>query len=169
MNSSQSTTAPAQSSPAAPENSFVRFTDSPIHGQGGFAKCDIAAGTRLIEYVGERIDKAEAQKRCEDDNRYIFYIDETWDIDGNVAWNPARLMNHSCAPNCETEVDEDEGRVWIQALRNIKAGEELAFNYCYDLTDYLDHPCRCGASECVGFIVAEEHFDQVRGQRSASA
>ena len=153
----------------APDNSFVRFTDSPIHGQGGFAKCDIPAGTRIIEYLGERIDKVEAQKRCEDDNRYIFYIDETWDIDGNVPWNPARLLNHSCVPNCETELDEDEGRVWIDALRDIKAGEELAFNYCYDLTDFQDHPCRCGTKECVGFIVAEEHFDHVRGRKEVPA
>lgn len=141
----------------------MRFTDSPIHGMGGFAKCDIPAGTRIIEYVGERIDKAEAQKRCEDDNRYIFYIDETWDIDGKVPWNPARLLNHSCVPNCETELDE--GRVWILALRDIRAGEELSYNYCYDLADYQDHPCRCGAEECVGFIVAEKYFDQVRQRR----
>ena len=144
-------------------NQFVRFEESRIHGTGGFARCDIPAGTVIIEYVGERIDKEEALKRCEADNRYIFYIDETWDIDGDVPRNPARFINHSCAPNCETELDE--GRVWVVALRDIKAGEELSFNYCYDLTDYQDHPCRCGTPECVGYIVAEEHFESVRGQK----
>lgn len=79
------------------------------------------------------------------------------------------MLNHSCLPNCAIEVDEDEGRIWIQATRDIKAGEELAFNYCYDLTDFQDHPCRCGAKECVGFIVAEEYFDQVRGKPSVPA
>lgn len=154
MNRTEPTASPAL------ENPFVRFTNSRIHGTGGFARCDIPAGTRIIEYVGERIDKAEALRRCEADNRYIFHIDETWDIDGNVPGNPARFINHSCAPNCETELDE--GRVWIQALRDIEAGEELSFNYCYDLADYLEHPCRCGVPECVGYIVAEEHFDHVR-------
>lgn len=84
MSNLESTFATSSPPQTAPENPFVRFTDSPIHGQGGFVKCDIPAGTHIIEYVGERIDKVEAQKRCEEDNRYIFYIDETWDIDGNV-------------------------------------------------------------------------------------
>jgi uncharacterized protein len=161
--------APSSCSTGAAENPFVRFTDSTIHGTGGFARCEIPAGTPIIEYVGERIDKAEAQRRCEADNRYIFCIDETWDIDGSVAWNPARFINHSCAPNCEAELDEDEGRIWINAIRDIKAGEELSFNYGYDLADYEDHPCRCGTKECVGYIVAEEHFAHVRQRRGVSA
>ena len=169
MNSSQSNSAPTSSAPSESENPYVRFTQSAIHGTGGFAKCDIPSGTQIIEYVGERIDKAEAQRRCENDNRYIFFLDETWDIDGDVAWNPARFINHSCAPNCETEVDTEEGRVWVQTIRDITAGEELSFNYCYDMTDFEEHPCRCGTPECVGFIVAEEHFDVIRaGKKSPS-
>jgi SET domain-containing protein len=165
MNNSQSISATGPAAQASSEHPLVRFSESGIHGMGGFAKCDIPAGTYVIEYVGERIDKEEAQRRCEDDNRYIFYIDESWDIDGNVAWNPARLINHSCTPNCETEVDE--GRVWVQSIRDIKEGEELSFNYCYDVKDFEDHPCRCGAVECVGFMVAEEHFDFVRSRKEA--
>lgn len=153
---------------AAPENPFVRFSESGIHGTGGFARCDIPAGTYLIEYVGERIDKAEAQRRCELDNRYIFILDDHWDIDGDVAWNPARFINHSCSPNCEAELDEEVGRIWIKALRDITAGEELSFNYGYDISEYEEHPCRCGAAECVGYIVAEEHFAHVRQKRGAS-
>ncbi|HEU5069431.1 MAG TPA: SET domain-containing protein-lysine N-methyltransferase [Verrucomicrobiae bacterium] len=168
MNSTQPpATTPAESGDS--KHSLVRFTYSSIHGTGGFARCDIPAGTRVIEYVGERIDKAEARRRCEADNRYIFYLNEAWDIDGDVPWNPARFLNHSCVPNCESELDEDAGRVWIIALRDIKAGEELSFNYGYDLADYLDHPCRCGAPGCVGYIVSEEHFDHVRSRAAKKA
>ena len=74
---------------------------------------------------------------------------------------------HGCAPNCEAELDE--GRIWIVALRDIAAGEELSFNYGYDLTDYRDFPCRCGTSACVGFIVAEEFFAQVRVENPVMA
>ena len=118
----------------------------------------------MIEYVGERITKAESLKRCEADNEYIFTLDDEHDLDGNVPWNPARFINHSCAPNCEAELDE--GRVWIVALRDIKAGEELTFNYNYDLVDYRQHPCRCGTPVCVGYMVAEEFFEHVRVQNS---
>ena len=145
------------------ENRFVRFEQSRIHGTGGYARCDIPAGTSIIEYVGERIDKAEAARRCEDGNYFIFYINEEWDIDGSVESNPARFINHSCEPNCETELDED--RIWITAVRDIREGEELSFNYCYDLEDFQDHPCRCGSEKCVGYIVAEEHFPHVRRHR----
>jgi len=84
-------------------------------------------------------------------------------LDGNVEWNPARFLNHGCAPNSEA-ICED-GRVWIVALRDIRASEEITFNYGYDLDDYTEHPCRCGAPECVGYIVAEDFFAQVRNGR----
>ena len=108
------------------ETELTTFRSSLIHGTGGFARRDVGTGTRVIEYVGERITKAESLKRCEADNEYIFTLDDEHDLDGNVPWNPARFINHSCAPNCEAELDE--GRVWIVALRDIKAGEELTFN-----------------------------------------
>ena len=78
---------------------------------------------------------------------------------------PARFLNHSCAPDCEAELEN--GRIWIVAKRDIKAGEELTFNYGYDLDDYRNHPCRCGAPDCAGHIVAEEFFDHVRKQRDS--
>jgi uncharacterized protein len=81
-----------------------------------------------------------------------------------VPWNPARFINHSCMPNCEASIED--GRIWITALRDIEPGDELTFNYGYDLDDYKGYPCRCGTSECVGFIVAEEFFDHVRRQRA---
>ena len=120
----------------------------------------IEPDTWLIEYVGERIDKAESAKRCGEDNRYIFHLDDDFDLDGGVGWNPARWINHSCSPNCEAQLVD--GHIWIVAIRPIHSGEEITFNYSYDLEEYRDHPCRCGAADCVGFIVAEEFFDHVR-------
>jgi hypothetical protein len=136
------------------ENEYIYFRTSLIHGTGGFARLEIPAGTRLIEYVGEKIDKQEANERCCRNNEYIFYLDEAFDLDGNVDWNPARFINHSCSPNCDAESDAD--RIWIIAQRLIKTGEEITFNYGYDLEDYKEHPCRCGASNCTGYILAEE-------------
>ena len=144
------------------ETELAQFRRSRIHGMGGYARRAIGKGTRIIEYVGKRISKAESNTQCEGDNVYIFTLDDEFDLDGNVEWNPARFINHSCAPNCEAEWDED--RLWIVALRDIESEEELSFNYGYDLEDYREHPCLCGTSECVGYIVAEEHFGHVRTQ-----
>lgn len=146
------------------ETEWLVFRRSAIHGTGGFARRDIAGRTPVIEYTGEKITKAESLLRCEANNEYIFTLDDEFDLDGNVPWNPARFLNHSCAPNCEAELDA--GRITIIALRDIADGEELTFNYGYDLEDYRDHPCRCGADECLGFIVAEEFFDHVRSQNA---
>jgi SET domain-containing protein len=145
----------------------LRIAPSPIHGQGGFATRLISKGARVIEYTGERITKAESSCRCEAQNWFIFGLDEEFDLDGNVEWNPARFLNHSCAPNCEA-ICED-GRVWIIALRDIQPREEITFNYGYDLVDYEEHPCRCGAAECAGYIVAEEFFAQVSVTRASGA
>jgi len=144
------------------ETELVSVRSSVIHGTGGYARRDIASGTRVIEYVGERITKAESLRRCERDNQYIFDLDDEFDVDGNAPWNLARFINHSCAPNCEAELDG--GRIWILALRDIKEGEELTFNYGYDLEDYREHVCCCGSRDCVGYIVAEEFFEHVRKQ-----
>ncbi|MGA2864326.1 MAG: SET domain-containing protein-lysine N-methyltransferase [Verrucomicrobiota bacterium] len=145
------------------ETPGVVFKRSSIHGTGGFARLSISNGARVIEYLGERIDKRESLRRCAADNRYIFTLNQETDLDGNVAWNPARFVNHSCAPNCEAEVEDN--RIWLVARRDIQAGEEITFNYGFDLEDYQDYPCRCGAAHCVGFIVAEEYFEHVRRQR----
>jgi len=144
------------------EAELLRFGPSSIHGLGGFAKRDIAAGERIIEYVGEKIDKAESLRLCAQTNEFIFTLNENQDLDGNVPWNPARLLNHSCAPNCEAELVD--GRIWIIARGKICAGEEVTFNYGYDLEDYRQYPCNCHSPACVGFIVAEEFFQYVRRQ-----
>jgi SET domain-containing protein len=142
------------------DTDWVVFKPSPIHGLGGFARRDIPTGMRIVEYVGEKISAEESLRRCEGNNEYIFALDHHTHLDGNVVWNPARLLNHSCAPNCDAEFVD--GRIWILARRDIRAGEEVTFNYGFDLVDYREHPCRCGAPECVGYIVAEDFVEHVR-------
>ncbi len=128
--------------------------DSSIHGKGAFAVRSIPVATRIAEYRGEKISKAESAKRCEEQNDYIFYLDETFDLDGNIPGNRARFLNHSCEPNCV--VEKIDGRLWIVAARDIPSGEELTFDYGYDLEFFRDYPCRCGAAKCCGYVLAEE-------------
>jgi SET domain-containing protein len=145
---------------AIAQTELYEVRPSTIHGTGVFARADIAEGTRVIEYVGERLDKDESLRRRQDGNFFVFTVTDEFDIDGAVEWNPARFINHSCAPNCEAQ-EEDE-HIWIIAVRDIKAGEELSFNYGYDIQDYEEHACRCGAASCLGYMVAEEHFEDVK-------
>lgn len=144
------------------ETDWILFKPSQIHGVGAFARREIPTGTHILEYKGERITKKESLARCERNNEYIFAINEDYDLDGNVSWNPARFLNHSCAPNCEAVLEET--KIWVVSIRKITAGEELTFNYGYDLEDWREHACYCGAEGCVGFVVAEEFFDYVRRQ-----
>jgi SET domain-containing protein len=140
---------------------WIRADQSVIHGRGVYARVPIPAETRIIEYVGERITKAEAkrrekqrllrQKRGGDGSVYIFELNRRYDLDGRFAANVARLINHSCAPNCRAETIR--GRIWIIANRDIPAGEELTFDYGYGFSEWRLHPCRCGASRCPGFII----------------
>jgi SET domain-containing protein len=146
---------------------FWEIRPSKIHGTGVFAHTDIPAETQIIEYVGERVSKEESERRRKAGNFFVFIVTDDFDIDGLVDWNPARFINHSCAPNCEAQQEDDH--IWIYALRDISAGEELTFNYGYDLQDYEDHPCRCGAPNCIGFMVAEEHFEDVRRKEARRA
>ncbi len=145
--------------------------ESSIHQRGLFATQYIPAETQIIEYVGERITKEESDIRGEkqfehgqntgDASVYLFTLNDDWDIDGNFPWNDARLINHSCDPNCEAYVNEDETQIWIWSLKDIQEGEELLFNYGFDMESYQDHPCRCGSERCVGYILAEEYWPQL--------
>lgn len=151
-----------------PEKVVVK--DSPIHGSGCFAAVRLCRNARLLEYVGEKITKEESerrgwrqQERAKEDGSgavYIFELNDEWDIDGNVPENIARFMNHSCSPNCEALYVDD--RIWYTALRDIEAGEELFIDYGYDLSHFLEHPCRCGAPECPGYIVREDQRRKLR-------
>ncbi len=148
------------------QSDYCEVRGSEIHGRGVYATCFISKGERIIEYVGERIDKHESEKRGNAQHRkslengdaavYIFTLSKSCDLDGNVPWNTARLINHSCAPNCEAWI---EGRrIFIHALHDINGGEELTFDYGFDVDCHEDHPCRCGKPECVGYIVSRSQW-----------
>jgi uncharacterized protein len=149
---------------------WVRAGASEIHGRGVYARRDIPDGTRVIEYVGERITKAEAQRRelrrlalqrkGGDGCVTIFALNKRHDLDGRSARNVAHFINHSCAPNCRAEAIR--GRIWIVARRDIAAGDELTFDYGYGFQEWRLHPCRCGAKRCVGFIVGSAQRWRVR-------
>lgn len=134
---------------------------SSIHNRGLYARARIEEGEYIIEYRGEKISKAESERRALSQeargkkNRsgqvYIFDLNKRYDLDGNKPGNVARFANHSCEPNCEAV--NYRGRIWFVALRDIEPGEELTFDYGYALENALEHPCRCGKSTCVGFIV----------------
>lgn len=143
---------------------------SSIHNRGVFASRDISQEVRVIEYVGETISKKEAEIRAEDAMSaskqsgggavYLFTLDKKHDIDGAFPWNPARLINHSCEPNCEVEIVDK--RIWVVSVREIKKGEELSFNYGFDLDDFENHPCRCGTNSCVGYILGEDYWKELK-------
>ena len=157
------------------DSTWCEVRRSGIHGRGLFARKPILEGTYIIEYLGERIDKDESNERgwaqmdlakeTGDAAVYIFTLDDDWDIDGNVPENAARLMNHSCDPNCEAFIEEDS--IWIAALRNIPKNEELFFNYGFDLENYQDHPCQCGSIKCVGYIAGEEYWPELKKKLKA--
>lgn len=139
---------------------WLNFRYSRIEGRGAFARKAIPSGTRVVEYLGRIISKEESEQLCEDFNEYIFSLTDEHDLDGNVEWNPARLINHSCEPSCSAEQEGEE--IWIVADQDIQLGEEVTFNYGYSLDSYRDYPCNCSKAGCVGYIVAEEYHDLVR-------
>jgi len=149
---------------------------SVIHGRGLYARNDIEKDTWIVQYLGKLVDKEESDRIANEllDSAketggakvYMFILNDEWDIDGNVSWNPARLMNHSCDPNVEAQTWQDK-EIWFVALRDIKKGEELVFNYGFDLECWEDHPCRCGSPKCVGHIAGEEYWPKLKRKIAA--
>ncbi len=131
---------------------------SPIAGLGLFAARDIKPGTRILRYLGEKIPKDVSTQRLTHGNVYIFTFNDRYDIDGKIRRNTARYINHSCDPNCD--VDITTRAIWIVALRHIRDGEELTYNYGYeyDPATYRDFPCRCGAKHCRDYILAQRYW-----------
>lgn len=148
--------------PRKPSSPLIEVRESPIAGLGVFATHRIPRGTRIIEYVGERISDEEAARRYDDDameqhHTFLFAVDDDVVIDGAVDGNEARYFNHACAPNCEA-VNED-GRIYIEALIDIEPGTELLYDYALMRDDpWQDHwaelyACRCGTRKCRGTIL----------------
>ena len=135
---------------------------SPLHGLGVFAARRIPRGTRIIEYVGERVTHEEADHRYEhkkanDAHTFLFIVDAHTVIDAGVGGNEARFVNHACEPNCESVIESR--RVFIDALRAIEPGEELTYDY--QIAREPDDPpdvdavfaCRCGSERCRGSML----------------
>ncbi len=139
---------------------------SPIAGQGLFTAQDISQGTKVIPYKGEKISKDESTKRLVRGNVYICTFNTHWDIDGKPLSNKARYINHSCDPNCTVQITSRT--IWIVADRDIKAGEELPYNYGYELDEDDAHPCTCGAAQCCGFILAPQYRELLRNNKVAT-
>jgi SET domain-containing protein len=140
---------------------------SGVHGKGVFALRPIKKGERIIEYKGEMIDWDEAMRRHPHDpeqpnHTFYFSLDDDYVIDGKVGGNSSRWINHSCGPNCEAELVEGRSRtrVYIYALRNIKPGEELFFDYGLIIDEPYtrqlkkDFACWCGSANCRGTMLA---------------
>jgi SET domain-containing protein len=144
-------------------NPYLELRTSAIQGTGAFATRNIKKGTRIIEYLGQRISWRTADKRYDDENMkrhhtFLFTVDEKMCIDGAVNGSDARFINHSCDGNCEAI--NDRKRIFIDARRSIKAGEELLYDYQYERTDEHTeedeqfYACRCGSPKCRGSILA---------------
>ncbi len=149
----------------------VIIKKSKIHGTGVYAARDFKKGEKIIEYKGEKITKKESERRAEEQLRkhkknpqegavYIFELNKKYDLDGNIPENKAKYINHSCDPNAEAI--NEKGRIWIVAKKKIKKGEEITYNYGYDLENYEEHPCKCGSKNCLGYIVAPEHRKKLK-------
>ena len=136
---------------------LYKIKKSNIDNKGLYAAQDIKAGAIIIYYKGKLITKKETERNPKYDNEkaiYLFNINSRYDMDGDFEYNTARLINHSCNPNCE--VAGKGLKLWIFALRAIKKGEELSYDYGFGYDEnYKDFVCKCGAKNCCGYIVRE--------------
>jgi SET domain-containing protein len=148
---------------------LIEARNSEIHGKGVYAVAPIKKGARIIEYIGERISHAEADRRYErkgadDGHTFLFIASNRTVIDATDGGNDARYINHSCNPNCETVIEQS--RVFVEAIRSIKPGEELGYDYqlTWDSTDEPEdlalYACRCGAKKCRGTMLDREPLDK---------
>jgi uncharacterized protein len=144
-------------------NPYFELRTSSIQGTGAFATRTIKKGTRIIEYLGQRISWRTADKRYDDEkmgrhHTFLFTVDDKTVIDAAVNGNEARFINHSCDPNCEAITDRK--RIFIDAKKTIPAGTELLYDYQYDRSedhtaeDEKFYQCRCGSPKCRGTILA---------------
>jgi SET domain-containing protein len=145
---------------------------SSLHGSGLFAEFHIKKNEKIIEYVGDKISKKEGDKRANKQIKkaqknkkkgmvYIFELDKKYDIDGGIIRNYARFINHSCDPNCEVEITDNQ--IWISSIKRIKKGAELTYNYGYPFdTDFEDHICKCGSKKCAGYILSHDDWPKLK-------
>ena len=145
---------------------------SSLHGSGLFALSNIKKSYQVIQYIGDKVTKKEGDKRADIQIKkaeknlktgmvYVFELNKRYDIDGGVLHNHARFINHSCDPNCEVEITNNE--IWISSIKNIKKDEELTYNYGYPFdSDFEEHICKCGTKKCVGYILSDDDWSKLR-------
>src|SRR5688572_21910559 len=166
---------PTRGGPPITSSALIEVRNSPVHGRGVFAAAPIAKGARIIEYLGERMSHEAADARYEDhdesDNHtFLFIVDKNTVIDAGVSGNDARFINHQCEGNCESVIENR--RVFIDATRDIAAGEELGYDY--EIGREKDDPpnvdeiyaCRCGSPKCRGTMLWPPKKEAVK-RRSA--
>jgi SET domain-containing protein len=136
---------------------LYKIKKSNIDNRGVYAAQNIKEGKIIIYYKGKIITKKETEKNPKYDNDkaiYLFNLNSRYDLDGDFENNDARLINHTCNPNCE--VAGKGLKLWIFALRDIKKGEELSYDYGFGFDeDFKQFPCKCRAKNCCGYIVRE--------------
>lgn len=140
---------------------YFEVRGSEIHGYGAFARRAIPKGTRLVEYTGERITPAEADRRVNnqaDDSHTVFFtLNKRTILDASVNGNEARFINHSCDPNCEALIER--GHIYIEALCDIAVGQELTYDYQLEVDEPITKAdrerfaCRCGSAKCRGTMI----------------
>jgi SET domain-containing protein len=170
---------PTRGGPPIVTSPLIEVRNSPVHGRGVFAAADIKKGTRIVEYLGDRVSHDAADKRYEDhdenDNHtFLFIVDKNTVIDAAIGGNDARFVNHQCEGNCESVIENR--RVFIDAVRDIKLGQELGYDY--EIGRDKDDPpnvdeiyaCRCGSPKCRGTMLwpaRREDFEKKKRKRPA--
>ncbi len=136
---------------------LYKIKKSKIDKNGLYAIKDIKKGTKIIEYKGKIISIRHSEINPKFDNKraiYLFNINKKYDLDGDFKFNTARLINHSCDPNCE--VFGTGMKIWVYAMKDIKKGEELSYDYGFSYDkDFKDFPCKCRSKKCAGYIVRQ--------------
>jgi SET domain-containing protein len=148
---------------------------SRVHGYGVFALRRIRKGTIILEYLGDRVTHEQANGRYAnkdpvDGHTFLFTVDAKTVIDAGINGNEARFVNHGCDPNCQT-VDIRK-RIFIEALRTIRPGEELAYDYRIERD--ADDPaevdeifaCHCGTAHCRGSMLEARKKKTPRKRKS---
>ena len=146
---------------------LYKIKKSKIDKNGLYANQNIKKGTKIIEYKGKIISVKQSETNPKFDNGkaiYLFNISKKYDLDGDFKFNTARLINHSCEPNCE--VFGSGLKIWVYAMKNIKKGEELSYDYGFNYDDdYKAYPCKCGTKNCAGYIVRQGSRWRIKKKR----
>ena len=145
--------------------SLFEVRTSRLHGSGAFAVAPIPAKTKIVEYIGERLNDQQVEERygterLDNPHTFLFWVRDDLYVDAAVGGNDARFINHSCDPNCEVEIEDD--RIFIYSIRDIDPGEELTYDYSLDVEEKPTpelcqvFACRCGAPSCRGTMLELE-------------